>query len=136
MAERPRHLVLPLIALGGAASAANLLSGYGAGSDIIGWRTLLACAVAAGIFAIFNLYVLAVVTGWVGRKMGGVASNDAVRAVFAWGMLPSIVGTCGRSVDCRRLAHIRAWRGAEVAVVIIRPCERRLRALGAGRDAD
>ena len=92
VAERPRHLVLPLITLGGAASAANMLSGYGAGSDIVGWRTLLACAVGAGIFAIFNLYVLAVITGWVGRKMGGVASNDAVRAVFAWGMLPSILG--------------------------------------------
>ena len=83
----------------------------GRAASIVGWRTLLACVVGAGIFAIFNLYVLAVVTGWIGRKMGGVASNDAVRAVFAWGMLPSILGTCGRSVDCRRLAHIRA--GAE-----------------------
>jgi signal peptidase I len=52
----------------------------------------LACVVGAGIFAVFNLYVLAVITGWIGRKMGGAASNDAVRAVFAWGMLPSILG--------------------------------------------
>jgi len=78
--------------LGGAASAANLLAGYGVGSEIVGWRILLACVVGAGIFAVFNLYVLAVVIGWIGRKMGGVASNDAVRAVFAWGMLPSILG--------------------------------------------
>ena len=92
VAERPRHLVLPLITLGGAASAANMLAGYGVGSEIVGWRTLLICIVGAGIFAIFNLYVLAVITGWVGRKMGGVASNDAVRAVFAWGSLPSILG--------------------------------------------
>jgi signal peptidase I len=53
---------------------------------------LLLCVAGAGIFAVFNLYVLAVITGWVGRKIGGVASNDAVRAVFAWGMLPSILG--------------------------------------------
>ena len=92
VADRPPHLVLPLITLGGAASAANLLAGYGVGSEIVSWRTLLICVVGAGIFAVFNLYVLAVVVGWVGRKMGGVASNDAVRAVFAWGMLPSIVG--------------------------------------------
>jgi signal peptidase I len=92
VADRPHHLVLPLITLGGAASAANLLAGYGVGSEIVGWRILLACVVGAGIFAVFNLYVLAVVIGWIGRKMGGVASNDAVRAVFAWGMLPSILG--------------------------------------------
>jgi hypothetical protein len=55
VAERPRHLVLPLITLGGAASAANLLAGYGAGSDIVGWRTLLACAVGAGLFA-FSIF--------------------------------------------------------------------------------
>jgi signal peptidase I len=92
VADRPRYLVLPLITLGGAASAANMLAGYGLGSEIVGWRVLLICVVGAGIFAVFNFYVLAVITGWVGRKMGGVASNDAVRAVFAWGMLPSILG--------------------------------------------
>jgi len=92
VAERPRYLVLPLAMLGGAASAANMLTGYGAGSEIIGWRTLLVCVVGGVIFAVFNLYVLGVFTGWVGRKIGGVASNDAVRAVFAWGMLPNILG--------------------------------------------
>ena len=92
VAERPRYLVLPLAMLGGVASAANMLTGYGAGSEIIGWRTLLACVAGGVIFAVFNLYVLAVFTGWVGRKIGGVASNDAVRAVFAWGMLPNILG--------------------------------------------
>ena len=38
VADRPHHLVLPLITLGGAASAANLLAGYGVGSEIVGWR--------------------------------------------------------------------------------------------------
>jgi signal peptidase I len=92
VAERPRYLVLPLVTLGGAASAANMLTGYGAGSEIVGWRILLACVVGGAIFAVFNLYVVAVFTGWIGRKMGGVASNDEVRAVFAWGMLPNILG--------------------------------------------
>jgi signal peptidase I len=92
VAERPRYLVLPLVMLGGAASVANMLIGYGAGGEIIGWRMLLACIVGGAAFAVFNLYVLAVFTGWIGRKMGGVASNDAVRAVFAWGTLPNILG--------------------------------------------
>jgi signal peptidase I len=92
VAERPRHLVLPLIMLGGVASAVNLLAGYGVGSEIVGWRILLTCVVGAGIFTVFNLYVLAVAIGWIGRKMGGVASNEAMRAVLAWGMLPSILG--------------------------------------------
>jgi signal peptidase I len=92
VAERPRYLVLPLVMLGGAASVANMLIGYGAGGEIIGWRMLLACIVGGAAFAVFNLYILAVFTGWIGRKMGGVASNDAVRAVFAWGTLPSILG--------------------------------------------
>ena len=39
VADRPRHLVLPLITLGGTASAANMLAGYGAGSEIVGWRS-------------------------------------------------------------------------------------------------
>ena len=92
VAERPRHLVLSLATLGGAASTVNLLTGYGAGSAIMGWQTLLACVAGGVIFAVFNLYVLAALTGWIGRKMGGAASNVAVRAVFAWGMLPNILG--------------------------------------------
>src|SRR5689334_2774724 len=92
VAERPRHLVLPLIMLGGVASAGNLLAGYGVGSEIVSWRILLICVVGAGIFTVFNLYILALAIGWIGRKMGGVASNDAMRAVLAWGMLPSILG--------------------------------------------
>jgi hypothetical protein len=63
VADRPRYLVLPLITLGGAASAANMLAGYGLGSEIVGWRVLLICVVGAGIFAVFNFYVLAVITG-------------------------------------------------------------------------
>ena len=92
VAARPRYLVLPLVTLSGAASVANMLAGYGVGSSIVGWRTLLACIVGGAIFAVFNLYVLAVFTGWIGRRIGGVASNDAVRAAIAWGGLPNILG--------------------------------------------
>jgi signal peptidase I len=92
VAGRPGHLVLPLAALSGAASAVGMLTTYGAGSKLTDWRALLACVVGGGILGIVNLYVLAAVTGWLARKMGGQASAAAVRAVFAWGALPSILG--------------------------------------------
>lgn len=91
-AERPRYLVLPLVTLVGAASVVNILTGYGMGSSIVGWPTMLASVVGGAIFAMFNLYVLAVITGWIGRKLGGAASNDVVRAAIAWGGLPNILG--------------------------------------------
>jgi signal peptidase I len=92
VASRPGYLVLPLAALGGAASAVGMLTSYGAGGGLIDWRVLLACAAGGGILGIVNLFLLAAVTGWLGRKMGGQASAAAVRTVFAWGALPSILG--------------------------------------------
>jgi signal peptidase I len=92
VASQPGYLVLPLAALGGAASAVGMLTTYGAGGGLIDWRVLLACALGGGIVGIVNLYFLAAVTGWLGRKMGGQASTAAVRAAFAWGALPSILG--------------------------------------------
>ncbi len=92
VASRPDHLVLPLAALGGVSSAVGMLTTYGAGSELINWRALLACVAGGGILGIVNLYVLAAVTGWLARKMGGQAPAAAVRAVFAWGALPSVLG--------------------------------------------
>lgn len=92
VASRPGYLVLPLAALGGAASAVGMLTSYGVGGGLIDWRVLLACVAGGGILGIVNLYFLAAVTGWLGRKMGGEASAAAVRTVFAWGALPGILG--------------------------------------------
>ena len=92
VASRPGYMVLPLAVLGGAASAVGLLTTYGAGSELTGWRALLACIVGGGILGIVNLYFFAAVTGWVARKIGGQAPAVAVRTVFAWGALPNILG--------------------------------------------
>jgi signal peptidase I len=92
VASRPGHLVLPLAALGGMATAVGMLTTYGAGSKLTDWRALLACVVCGGILGIVNLYFLAAVTGWLARKMGGQAPAAAVRTAFAWGTLPSILG--------------------------------------------
>jgi signal peptidase I len=108
VAERPHHLVLLLAVLGGAASGINMLASYGVGRDLVGWRALLACITVGGILGIVNLYLFAVVTGWAGRKMGGHASTIAVRAAFAWGLLPSILGF---AVLLLVVAGLRAFAG-------------------------
>jgi len=92
VAERPRHLVLPLAALGGAAGAATALVTLGIGRDLVGWRALLACIFGGTFLGIFNLYIFAVVAGWVGRMIGGRASMTAVRAAYAWSTPPAVLG--------------------------------------------
>jgi signal peptidase I len=93
VAERPGYMLGPLIVIGGAAAAvANMMTANGAGSEIFDWRNLLGCLVAGSISAAFVIHVIAAFTGWIARKMGGAASNDAVRAVFAWGLMPIILG--------------------------------------------
>jgi signal peptidase I len=93
VAERPRYMLGPLIVIGGTAAAvANMMTANGAGSEIFDWQNLLGCVVAGSIGAAFGIYVVAAFTGWIARRMGGAASNDAVRAVFAWGLMPIILG--------------------------------------------
>jgi signal peptidase I len=93
VAGPPNHfLVLLLAVLGGAASAVNTLSSFGVGTDLIDWRVLLGCLVVGGVFSVLNLYVAAFIASWLGRRMGGSASAAAVRAAFAWAMLPVILG--------------------------------------------
>jgi signal peptidase I len=92
VAEWPHHMVLPLAVLGGAASAADLLINSGIGSILQDWRAWLACVPIGTVIGIANLYIYAAIAAWLGRRMGGQASTAAVRAVFAWGLLPIILG--------------------------------------------
>lgn len=92
VAEWPHYLVLPLAVLGGVAAAADALINSGLGSVLQDWRVWLACVPIGAIIGIANLYINAVVAAWLARRMGGQASTDAVRAVFAWGVLPIILG--------------------------------------------
>lgn len=92
VAERPRHLVLLLAALGGVGGAASILVNLGIGSDLVGWRPLLVCIVGGALLGIVNLYIFAFVVGWFGRAIGGRASTIAVRAASAWGAMPTVLG--------------------------------------------
>jgi signal peptidase I len=92
VAEWPHYLVLPLAVLGGVAAAAGALINLGIGSVLQDWRVWLACVPIGAIIGIANLHINAVFAAWLARRMGGQASTDAVRAVFAWGVLPTILG--------------------------------------------
>jgi signal peptidase I len=95
VAEWPHHLVLPLAVLGGVAAAADALINFGIGSALQDWRASLACIPIGVVLGIGNLYIYAAVAAWLGRRMGGQASTAAVRAVFAWGVLPTVLGSAG-----------------------------------------
>ena len=92
VAQWPHYSVLPLAVLGGIAAAADALINSGLGSVLQDWRVWLACVPIGAIIGIANLYINAVFAAWLARRMGGQASTDAVRAVFAWGVLPIILG--------------------------------------------
>jgi signal peptidase I len=90
--EWPHHLVLPLAVLGGIAVATGALIDSGLGGVLRDWRIWLACVALGAVIGIVNLYIYAVFAAWLARGMGGQASTTAVRAVFAWGVLPTILG--------------------------------------------
>lgn len=94
IAAGPPHQlpVLMLAALGGFAAAVNLLCSFGAGTDLIDWRILLGCLVVGGSFSILSLYVTSFIASWLARRIGGTAPAAAVRAAFAWSMVPAILG--------------------------------------------
>jgi signal peptidase I len=83
--------VLLLAALGGAASTLGIVMSLGVTGGLFGWL-LLVCLVGGGIFGIVHLYIFAAVTAWFGRKFGGRASAADMRAAFAYGFLPGILG--------------------------------------------
>jgi signal peptidase I len=90
LASDAGRLVLPISALGGAATAVSWLLSVGLDRALFDWRVLLACFVGGGALSIVNVYVTAFVAGWLARRMGGTATTASLRAVIAWGMLPFI----------------------------------------------
>jgi signal peptidase I len=86
------RLVLLWAALGGVAGMAATLASLGIGSELLDWSTLAICIVIGGVLGIFDVYVYALISFWIGRWLGGRASAQALRAVFAWGLLPTLLG--------------------------------------------
>src|SRR5690349_3610476 len=92
VSEQRFGLVLLLAILSGTAGMATILMGFGIRGGLLDWQALLICLLAGGLLGLFNVYFFAAIAGWIGRSMGGAASTQALRAVFAWGGLPTVLG--------------------------------------------
>jgi signal peptidase I len=89
LAGNPRHSVWVLAALGGMASASQLINGE-LPSASFDWRVLTALAIAGAVYGVVALYINALCLLWIGKLLGGQASAVQLRAVLAWGGVPYI----------------------------------------------
>ncbi|HWX82691.1 MAG TPA: YIP1 family protein, partial [Xanthobacteraceae bacterium] len=91
LATRPRHLVLPLAALGSIAGYYGLLVSGGVAGLLADWRFWLGFLLLGAVIGIVWLYLSALILSWIGRLLGGDASTLELRAVVAWSAVPSIL---------------------------------------------
>jgi signal peptidase I len=91
IATQPGRGVLLLASLGGLSGIAGQLIGFGVTSELLDWRVLLGAALVGSLSGIANLYVVAFLAAWIGRKMGSRAPASKVRAVLAWSLTPAIL---------------------------------------------
>lgn len=52
--------------------------------------TLAFTALLGPIIGLLGIRISGAISGWIGRKLGGTATNEEVRAAFAWGALPRV----------------------------------------------
>ncbi len=89
----PTYFVWPLAILGTLASIYSQMSVVGSASLLFDWQRALCLVVFGAVAGIVWLYLAGLTLSWIGRLLGGQASALAMRAVFAWSTLPTIVGT-------------------------------------------
>jgi len=94
VATQPTRGVLALAVLGGAAAGiCQLYSFHSFVSPLSDWLTGVLALGGGAILGVLNLYVVAFFIALIARLLRGRASNQDVRAAFAWGQLPLVVGT-------------------------------------------
>jgi hypothetical protein len=52
--------------------------------------TLAMAALLGPVAGLIGIRISGAVSGWIGRKLGGMATNEEVRAAFAWSAVPRI----------------------------------------------
>lgn len=52
--------------------------------------TLALAAVLGPVAGLIGIRISGALSGWIGRKLGGTATNDEVRAAYAWSAVPRI----------------------------------------------
>jgi len=86
----PTYLVLALFALAGVAGGISTASAEGWGYDMsLLWVFLIIVAIFP-LAAILVLYLLSALTRWTGKWLGGKATQEQIRAAYAWSYIPVI----------------------------------------------
>jgi signal peptidase I len=93
LATEPGRYVLLLAALDGIAQiVADLIDEDGFWREFLDWRVIAAVGLAGVVLGILSLYIFSAILRWISRPFGGQATAVAVRAAFAWGAVPLVIG--------------------------------------------
>jgi hypothetical protein len=101
--SNPTEWVIPLAALNGAvwyfAGRAAIVVIPEEQATTILVRAAVLAAVWGSLGGIFWLFVVGATMAWAGRRLGGVGGPTEVRAAYAWGRIPAIIGGGVRSLS-------------------------------------
>lgn len=88
----PTYRVIPLAMIGGVAEALDRASWRSSGDDLSLGFILGIAIVFGAIGGIVQLYILGALIHWTGRRMGGSAYGEDIRAAMAWSNIPNMWG--------------------------------------------
>lgn len=89
----PTYLVLALAALAGVSGALSIASAEGWGYDMLLLWVFLIIVAITPLVSILALYLMSALTRWTGKSLGGTATQEQIRAAFAWSYIPVIACT-------------------------------------------
>lgn len=92
VAIRPSYFVWLLAMLGTIASIYNQISVLESAAYLLNWQLASVLILFGAPAGVCWVYLAGLMLSWVGRLFGGRASALHMRAVFAWSMLPTILG--------------------------------------------
>jgi signal peptidase I len=118
VATRPAYFVWVLVILGAAASIYNQAAATGGAGYLQDLRLVPYFVLASAGLGIVWLYVGAWLLSWIGRRLGGEASAQQVRTVYAWSMLPVIL-CCLIVLATGLAAENSALRSGVIALLVL-----------------
>src|SRR5262245_30848761 len=92
VAANPRRHVLLLAALGTMSSFVVNIISSGATTELIDWRIIAGIVIVGALYGIAALYLFGLTFWLAGRVFGGRASSAFIRAAYAWGSAPAVLG--------------------------------------------
>jgi len=91
LSDNPRRHILLLASLGGGSAVIAFLIDAGSTAALLDGRIVVVTTIAAVVVGVLNVYICGFFLNWSGRLLGGHASPVQLRAVLAWGFVPTIL---------------------------------------------